>query len=156
MLKLILRRLVQMVLIMAVSSLLLFAIFDTPEFKKRLAVQELGGFAVSALTEDSYQSWLAKRGLDVPFYQRYFNWAGKILTGDFGFSYEKNRPVGPLLADRLANTGILAFFVFALMIPLSLILGILAGMKEGSLQDRSISFISVFTTSIPEIASASP
>lgn len=154
MLKLILRRLVQMVLIMAVSSLLLFAIFDTPEFKKRLAVQELGGFAVSALTEESYKSWLAARGLDVPFYQRYANWVGNILSGDLGFSYEKNRPVGPLLADRLANTGILAFFVFALMIPLSLILGILAGMKEGSLQDRTISFVSVFTTSIPEIASA--
>ncbi|MHC5653617.1 ABC transporter permease [Stappia sp.] len=154
MIKLILRRLVQMILIMAVSSLLLFAIFDTPEFKKRLAVQELGGFAVSALSEESYKSWLAARGLDVPFHQRYLNWVGNIVTGDLGFSYEKNRPVGPLLADRLANTGILAFFVFALMIPLSLVLGVLAGMKEGSPQDRVISFVSVFTTSIPEIASA--
>ncbi len=40
------------------------------------------------------------------------------------------------------------------MIPLSLVLGVLAGMKEGSAQDRAISFISVFTTSIPEIATA--
>ncbi|MCA1297017.1 ABC transporter permease [Stappia indica] len=154
MLKLILRRLLQMLLIMAVASLLLFAIFDTPEFKKRLAVQELGGFAVSALTEESYNAWLAEKGLDVPFHTRYLNWVGDILQGDMGFSYEKNRPVGPLLLDRLANTGILAFFVFALMIPLSLVLGILAGMKEGSVQDRTISFLSVFTTSIPEIATA--
>jgi peptide/nickel transport system permease protein len=79
---------------------------------------------------------------------------GKVMSGDLGFSFEKNRPVGPLLADRLANTGILAFFVFALMVPLSLVLGVLAGMKEGSPQDRAISFLSVFTTSIPEIASA--
>ena len=93
MIKLIGRRLVQMVLIMAVASLLLFAIFDTDQFKKRLAVQELGGFAVSALTEESYKQWLANRGLDVPFYQRYTTWIGNIMTGDLGFSYEKNRDV---------------------------------------------------------------
>ncbi|MCB1472035.1 MAG: ABC transporter permease [Rhodobiaceae bacterium] len=154
MIKLIGRRLVQMVLIMAVASLLLFAIFDTDQFKKRLAVQELGGFAVSALTEESYKQWLANRGLDVPFYQRYTTWIGNIMTGDLGFSYEKNRDVGPLLWDKLKNTGILAFWVFALMIPISLILGVLSGMREGSKQDRFVSFISVFFTSIPEIATA--
>ena len=139
---------------MAVASLLLFAIFDTDQFKKRLAVQELGGFAVSALTEESYKQWLANRGLDVPFYQRYTTWIGNIMTGDLGFSYEKNRDVGPLLWDKLKNTGILAFWVFALMIPISLILGVLSGMREGSKQDRFVSFISVFFTSIPEIATA--
>jgi peptide/nickel transport system permease protein len=44
--------------------------------------------------------------------------------------------------------------VFALMIPISLVTGVLAGMKEGSAQDRSITFISVFTNSIQEIATA--
>lgn len=152
--KLLLRRILQMILIMLTASFILFVIFDTPEFKKRLAVQELGGFAVSALTDESYQLWLDKKGLNVPFYERYSNWVGSVLEGDFGFSQEKNREVGPLLWDKLKNTGILAFWVFALMIPLSLVLGVIAGMKEGSLQDRSVSFISVFFTSIPEIATA--
>jgi peptide/nickel transport system permease protein len=40
------------------------------------------------------------------------------------------------------------------MIPLALTMGVVAGMKEGSAQDRTASFISVFTTSIPEIATA--
>jgi peptide/nickel transport system permease protein len=154
MLPLILRRLVQMVLIMAVASFILFMIFDTDQFKKKIAVAELGGFAVSALSEESYHNWLAQKGLDVPFYERYVNWIGEVLTGHLGKSFEKDAAVGPLLADRLLNTGILAFWVFALMIPLSLITGVLAGMKEGSAQDRVISFISVFTTSIPEIATA--
>lgn len=152
--KLLLRRILQMILIMLTASLILFMIFDTPEFKKRLAVQELGGFAVSALTDASYEAWLDKKGLNVPFYERYTNWVGNVLQGDMGFSFEKNREVGPLIWDKLKNTGILAFWVFALMIPISLILGVLAGMKEGSLQDRSVSFISVFFTSIPEIATA--
>ena len=154
MLPLILRRLAQMVLIMAVASLILFVIFDTEEFKKQIAVAELGGFAVSALDEDSYQNWLAEKGLDAPFYDRYVDWIGNVFQGDFGHSFEKNTAIGPLLAERLMNTGILAFWVFALMIPISLILGVFAGMKEGSAQDRSITFISVFTTSIPEIATA--
>jgi peptide/nickel transport system permease protein len=139
---------------MAFASFLLFVIFDTDEFKKKIAVAELGGFAVSALSDEAYQAWLAEKGLDVPFYQRYFDWMGNVLSGDFGHSFEKNTAVGPLLADRLGNTAILAFWVFALMIPLSLVTGVLAGMREGSPTDRTLSFVSVFTTSIPEIATA--
>jgi peptide/nickel transport system permease protein len=154
MLALILRRLIQMALIMAVASLILFVIFDTDQFKKKIAVAELGGFAVSALTEEAYQNWLAEKGLAAPFYERFVNWVGDVVTGKFGHSFEKNTAIGPLLLERLTNTGILAFWVFALMIPLSLVLGVFAGMKEGSAQDRAISFISVFTTSIPEIATA--
>src|SRR5258708_11433478 len=154
MLKLIGSRLLQMVLIMAAVSLMLFAIFDSDKFKKQIAVAELGGFAVSALSDQDYQNWLEKKGLNVPFYQRYLNWAGGVARGDFGKSFEKGESVASLLATRLAHTGVLAFWVFALMIPLSLTFGIIAGMKEGSVQDRLTSFISVFTTSLPEIATA--
>ncbi len=154
MIKLIGRRLLQMLLIIAVTSLLLFLIFDSDKFKKQIAVAELGGFAVSALTEDAYDAWLASKGLDVPVYERYINWFGGLLTGDLGMSFEKNVEVSTLLGERLINTGILAFWVFAFMIPIALILGIVAGMKEGSVQDRGVSFISVFFTSVPELATA--
>lgn len=152
--KLIATRLLQMVLIMAVVSLVLFVIFDSDKFKKQIAVADLGGFAVSALSEQDYQAWLDKKGLNVPFYERYLKWVGGVITGDLGKSFEKGEPVAKLVAERLANTGILAFWVFALMIPLSLSLGILAGMNEGSGTDRVLSFIAVFTTSLPEIATA--
>ena len=151
---LILRRLVQMVLIILVASFLLFIIFDTDEFKRKTAVAELGGFAVSALSEADYQAWLESKGLNVPFYQRYATWLGDVATGDLGVSYEKSAPVDQLIVDRLINTGILGLCVFGLMIPLSLTLGVLAGMREGSALDRSLSFAAVFTTSIPEIATA--
>ena len=154
MLKLIGSRLIQMVFIMGVISLILFAIFDSDKFKKQIAVADLGGFAVSALSDKDYHAWLEKKGLNVPFFQRYLNWIGGVARGDLGISFEKNEPVLGLVAARLANTGILAFWVFALMIPLSLTLGVIAGMKEGSAQDRLTSFISVLTTSLPEIATA--
>jgi peptide/nickel transport system permease protein len=151
---LILRRLAQMLLIMLTVSLLLFAIFDTDEFRRKVAVSELGGFGVAALSEPDYQAWLERKGLNRPFPIRYAEWVGNVLRGDLGHSLEKNVEVATLLRDRLKNTGLLAFFVFLFMIPISLTLGTLAGMREGSGLDRIISFISVLTTSIPQIATA--
>ena len=63
-------------------------------------------------------------------------------------------PVAEVLWPRLWNTAILGFWTFALMIPLSLALGIMSGMREGSKLDRTISVTSVATTSVPEFASA--
>jgi len=154
MLKLIGSRLLQMVLIMAVVSLVIFGIFDSDKFKKQIAVADLGNFAVSTLSDQDYQAWLDKKGLNVPFYDRYFKWVGGIVTGDLGKSFQTNEPVSQLLGERLVNTGILALCVFALMIPLSLTLGVIAGMKEGAVRDRAVSFIAVLTTSLPEIATA--
>ncbi len=120
-----------MALIMVVVSLILFVVFDSPKFKKQLAVTELGGFAVATLTEADYDNGWTKKGLNVPFYERYGNWVWGLVQGDFGHSFEKNTAVGPLLGHALINTGILAFWVFALMIPLSLVTGVLAGMTRG-------------------------
>lgn len=154
MLKLILQRLAQMVLIMAVVSLILFAVFDSDKFKKQLAVNELGGFAVETLSQADYQRWLEQKGLNVPFYERYAKWVAGIFEGDLGRSYQKNAPVSRLLGRALLNTGKLAFCVFALMVPLALITGVVAGIREGRLQDRAVTFVSVLFTSIPEIATA--
>lgn len=152
--KLILRRLIQMALIMSTVSLLLFAIFDTEQFRKQIAVAELGGFGVAQLSEADYQDWLERKGLNQPFLERYVEWVGNMAQGDMGFSTEKNVEVSTLIGSRLASTGTLAFFFFLTMIPLSLTLGVLAGMREGAVLDRVISIASVVTTSIPQIATA--
>jgi peptide/nickel transport system permease protein len=154
MLKLILQRLAQMLLIVVVVSLVLFIVFDSPKFKKQLAVNELGGFAVAALTESDYENWLENKGLNVPIHERYANWLLGLAQGDFGRSFQKNEDVGFLLGRALTNTAILGFWVFALMIPLALVTGVMAGIREGGAQDRAITFVSVLFTSIPEIATA--
>ena len=58
MFRLIGRRLIQMLLIVLVASLILFVIFDTDDFKKRIALAELGNFGLSSMTEETYQDWL--------------------------------------------------------------------------------------------------
>jgi peptide/nickel transport system permease protein len=69
-LKLIGQRLLQMALIMIAVSLILFIVFDSPKFKKQLAVSDLGGLAVATLTPSDYEQWLEKKGLNVPIYER--------------------------------------------------------------------------------------
>jgi peptide/nickel transport system permease protein len=152
--KLLVRRLMQMSLIMVTVSALLFAIFDSDQFRKRVAVAELGGFGVATLSDSDYHEWLARKGLNAPFLLRYAHWLNDVAHGDLGQSSEKDIAVSTLLKESLTNTGILAFFVLLILVPLSLGLGVLAGMEEGSALDRSISFIAVFTTSIPQIATA--
>lgn len=156
MIKLIAKRFASMVLIMLVVSLIIFAIFNTDKMKMTIAVNELGGFAASALEKDpaAFAEWKAKNGLDSGFVSGYVQWLSQVLRGDLGFSLEKNVPVGPMLLERLSNTGILAGLVLLFMVPIALLLGIVAGVKEGSLQDRVVTFFSVLTTSIPEIATA--
>ena len=151
---LVFRRAAQMLLIMLTVSLLLFAVFDSDQFRKKVAVAELGGFGVATLSDSDYQDWLQKKGLNQPFVARYGQWLGDVLHGELGHSLEKDVAVSTLLKQSLANTAVLAFFVFLIMIPVALTLGVLAGMNEGSALDRTISFFAVFTTSIPQIATA--
>jgi len=151
---LIARRLTQMLLIMLAASVLLFAIFDTDQFRRKVAVAELGGFGVATLSEQDYQHWLARNGFERPFLTRYGMWLARLTHGELGESLEKDVPVATLLRESIAHTAILGFFVFLFMIPLALVLGLLAGVNEGSLLDRGISFVSVLTTSTPQIATA--
>lgn len=148
MLTLVAKRVFSMVLIMAVVSFILFLLFETD--KLGVAGKVLGPYS----SVEQREIWLEKNGYNEPLVLRYFDWAGNALVGDFGDSIQLKVPVSDVLWDRLGNTAILAGVVFAVMIPLSLTLGVLAGLKEASLRDRSISVISVLTTSIPEFASA--
>ncbi len=148
MLILIARRLGSMVLIMFVVSVILFGIFETD--KLAVAGKVLGPYS----SIEQRELWLDQNGYNQSFWTRYVIWAGNAMRGDFGQSLQLKVPVSEVLWPRLANTGILALFLFAIMIPLSLFMGVMAGMKEGSFQDRSITVFSVLTTSIPEFASA--
>ena len=76
-----------------------------------------------------------------------------ILQGDWGFSTVFKEPVGATVLTRLALTGKLMFWVLMLMVPSALLVGVLAGMREGSKLDRSLSTFSIATTATPEYVS---
>jgi peptide/nickel transport system permease protein len=76
-----------------------------------------------------------------------------ILQGEFGFSTVFKDPVSKIISTRLALTGVLMFWVMVVMVPMALIIGVLAGMREGSRLDRSLSTFSIASTATPEYVS---
>ncbi|MEO0391079.1 MAG: ABC transporter permease [Pseudomonadota bacterium] len=76
-----------------------------------------------------------------------------VLQGDWGFSLVFKDEVSELVGVRLAATGKLMGFVLLVMVPSALIVGVLAGMREGSGLDRSLSTFSIATTATPEYVS---
>ena len=75
-----------------------------------------------------------------------------VLRGDLGYSFQNGTPVSPLLFRRLGNSLILAGIAFMLIMPLSLLFGLIAGLRENGATDRSITLVSLITTSTPTFA----
>ena len=76
-----------------------------------------------------------------------------VLQGYWGQSTVFKAPVAEIITTRLSLTGILMFWVMVLMVPSALLIGILAGMREGSRLDRTLSTASIATTATPEYVS---
>ncbi|MBT8477056.1 MAG: ABC transporter permease, partial [Alphaproteobacteria bacterium] len=76
-----------------------------------------------------------------------------ILQGDWGESTVFKDEVGKIIGTRLGLTGKLMFWVMVLMVPSALLVGVLAGMREGSKLDRSLSTFSIASTATPEYVS---
>jgi peptide/nickel transport system permease protein len=76
-----------------------------------------------------------------------------LLRGDPGESLQYGRPVAVTLVPRIRNTLVLAGAAFAVVMPLALLLGILAGINEGKLLDRIISITGLALTATPEFVS---
>ena len=147
MLVFILKRLGYTALTMIAVSILLFLLLEISP--GNVATKVLGPYS----NEEQRNLWLEAHGYFEPLYVRYFAWLANFVTGDFGESIRFKVPVSEVLWPRLGNTAILGLATFAVMIPLSLVLGVLAGMREGSKLDRAISVTSIATTSVPEFAS---
>ncbi|MFT5173132.1 MAG: peptide/nickel transport system permease protein [Gammaproteobacteria bacterium] len=142
------KRLGFMLLTMLLVSAVLFTLLETG-LTGDVATRVLGPY----VSLEQRNLWREQHGYDRPVPVRYAEWVGRFLKGDFGESVRFKTPVSQVLWPRLWNTAILGFWVFVLMVPLSLVLGVLAGMREGSVMDRVISVISIITTSVPEFAS---
>jgi peptide/nickel transport system permease protein len=143
-----LKRMVVMAMTMFVVSLAVFATLEL--VPGNVAVKVLGQYS----TAEQQRFWLEAHGYLDPAWRRYLRWLGNAVTGEFGQSLRYNAPVADVLWPRLANTAILGGVAFAAMIPLSLLLGVMAGLRAGRPSDRAITFLSVVTTSVPEFASA--
>ncbi len=102
------------------------------------------------MTDEQVEQWLENNGYREPFFERYWSWLTNFAQGDMGDSLRFQKPVEEVMPERLGYTGILMFWVMLVMVPGALIIGVLAGMREGSGLDRSLSVGSIASTSAPE------
>jgi peptide/nickel transport system permease protein len=140
------KQLINMALTLLAVSLLVFMLNEwTPG---DVVSKLLGPYA----NQDQVEKVTREMGLDRPAIVRYAEYMGRALTGDLGQSLVYRAPVASILWDRLGNTLLLAAISFAIIVPLSVLFGILAGMREKSVLDRAVSVFSSISASIPEFA----
>ena len=143
------KRIIVLFLTLICLSFTVFSLVTIEPNLKKLALNQ----ANMRMEEDEVQSWLEKNGYKRPLLVQYGEWLGNAVTGDFGYSTHFRKPVNEVIWPKLGHTGILMFWVFLLTIPIALTIGVLAGMREGTKTDRTLSIFAIFTTSVPPYVS---
>ncbi|HEX8422876.1 MAG TPA: ABC transporter permease [Pyrinomonadaceae bacterium] len=149
MLKLILSRSLQGVVVLLVVSALTFALLAAA-----------GGDALGELSMEQSASRAAMSelrrvyGLDQPLVMRYLRWLGNLARGRMGESFYYHAPVATIIWPRLLRTLALTAVALALALSISLTLGALAARRRGSWWDRASEVVILLTASTPRIVLA--
>ena len=148
MLRLLPRKLFFMALTMVIMSILVFALVEM--MPGDVAQIILGMNA----TEEALGELRKAMGLDRHVVVRYLDWAGGVLTGDMGESfYLKGVSVVSLIVRRGEHSLVLAATAFIFFVPISILLGVIAGVNQGKWTDTLISTFGLTTMALPEFVS---
>jgi peptide/nickel transport system permease protein len=149
MLAYIVRRILTMIPTLIAISIISFTIIQLPPgdfLTSYVANLSVAGESVDQAEID----YLRQRfGLDRPVYIQYFYWAGNFLRGDMGHSFEWNRPVSELIAERLPFTILIStctlLFTWAVSVPI----GIYSAVRQYSWMDYFLTFVGFIGLATP-------
>ena len=94
-------------------------------------------------------------GTDKPLLTQYFTSMKKLVTFDFGDSYQFGTPVLDLVLPALGRSAKLAALAFVITIPISVAAGVFAARRQDKLPDRVVVNAGLASSSIPEFVTAS-
>jgi len=106
----------------------------------------LGPFA----TQESVDALNEQLGTDRGVFEQYVDWAGGLLHGDLGTSLSTQVPAWDLLGPALRNSLQLAFVAFMVCVPLSILGGVIAGLRYGRPTDKGITIAGLSFAAMPE------
>ncbi|WP_242909233.1 ABC transporter permease [Actinomadura terrae] len=89
-------------------------------------------------------------GLDEPLITQYWDWLRNVLTGNMGDSLVSGQPVSELLSERIFNSATLTVIAMVLILPLSLLVGLIAAVFRDRFVDRSYLGASLVVTATPD------
>ncbi|MQA26330.1 MAG: ABC transporter permease subunit [Micromonosporaceae bacterium] len=143
MLRVVVRRLLQMVLTLFALSVLMFA------WLRNLP----GGPAIAMLGERATPERVAALnhvfGYDQPVWVQYGRWLGRMLTGDFGTSTSSKMAVARELSQAFPGTIELSFFALAFAVALGVPLGYIAARYQGRPLDSGVIIGTLVGVSVP-------
>ena len=143
--KYVVRRLLQMALVLVGASILLFAcLFVVPG--DPIATSHGEGRQLDAATRAALEK---RYGLDRPLPLQYAGYVGRMVTGDMGESYTFRRPVNAILMEKLGNTAQLALAATVLQIALGILAGIFAAVSRYSFLDVLITLATTIAVGLP-------
>ncbi|PSJ56479.1 ABC transporter permease [Pseudaminobacter soli (ex Li et al. 2025)] len=137
-------RLMQGVLTLLAVSLLIF-----------LAARALPGDVANMIlgqsaTQDQLAALRTQLGLDQPLWWQYLTWLGGILHGDWGVSLANGQPVAEILTLGVRNSATLSGVALAVMLPLSLLVGVIAAQFRDGFVDRLFLGMSMVANAVPD------
>ena len=144
------RRLLQMILVLFGASLILFvSLFVVPG-------DPIGTAAGERARDPAVRVVLEKRfGLDKPIPVQYVRYVGRVLRGDLGESFRQRRPVSEILRSRFGATAQLALAAIAFEILIGLIAGLVAAVFRYSFWDVAVTLTTTLAIGIPTYVSGS-
>ena len=89
-------------------------------------------------------------GFDDPIWMQYWNWiSGILFRGDFGYSFEWNRPVADLIWERMGSTLAISIASLLFVWAVSLPIGIYSAMRRHSIGDYAFTFLGFIGLAVP-------
>ncbi len=142
MLRLLIARLAQAVLVMLAVSAVSFGMF-------RFVGDPVSALSRENATVEEKQELREALGLERPIVVQFGSFLGRIVRGDFGISYRNQRPVAALIAERLPATLELVLMATLLSLALGIPLGVLCALKPDGIAARLVQAISLIGISTP-------
>ncbi|MFK7869444.1 MAG: ABC transporter permease [Roseobacter sp.] len=127
-----LKRLLSLVISLAVASAVIFTVIE-------IVPGDPAAFMLGVnAQEDTLAALRSELGLDQSKLQRYLDWTGGMLAGDFGTSYTYRTPVSQIIADRIGVSGPLALYALVLSIAIAIPAGLYAAARQGRIGDIGV------------------
>ena len=106
----------------------------------------LGPFA----TQQSVDELNEQLGANRSTFEQYVDWAGGLIHGNLGTSLTKQVPTWDLLEPALVNSFKLALVAFLICVPISILGGVIAGLRYGRFTDKTVTIAGISLAAMPE------
>lgn len=146
-LKFTIKKLFRMALLLLGVSLTAFLLMDASPLDPLQT--NVGQAALGSMSPEQIARLEEYWGVGAPAAERYLNWLGGALRGDFGVSLLYRRPVLEVMGQRLANSLWLLVSAWLLSGALGLALGVAAGANRGRWPDRLVRGYCLVVSSTP-------